>query len=78
MALYHQIIAEYLARTGAIEVHVDAAGIVDSLCYQALCQIREILADPALSDPECFERIEKVVCILEELGTDVGSRHDFG
>lgn len=78
MELYHEILAGYLARTGAIEVHIDAADIVDGLCYRALLQIREILADPSLSDPECFERIEKIVGVLEELGTDAGSRHDFG
>ena len=78
MELYHQIIAEYLTRAGAIEVHIDAASIVDGVCYQALHQIREILADPSLSDPECFDRIEKIVCVLEELGSDAGSRHDFG
>ena len=78
MELYHQIIAEYLARSGAIDVHIDADHIIEGVCYQALCQIRDILTDTTLSDPECFDRIEKIVCVLEELGSDAGSRHDFG
>lgn len=46
--------------------------------YKALEKIRAILADDALSDAECFRKIEAIVCILEELGGDGGGRHDFG
>lgn len=78
MELYHQIITEHLARSGAIAVHIDANSIAENVCYRALRQIREILANPALSDPECFDRIEQIICVLEELRSDAGSRHDFG
>jgi len=46
--------------------------------YKALEKIRAILADDALSDAECFRKIEAIVCVLEELGSDGGGRHDFG
>ena len=52
--------------------------IIEGKCYQALQKIREILDDDSLDDPECFERIEKIVCVLEEIGSNGGSRHDFG
>lgn len=47
-------------------------------CVQALKEIRAVLDDDTLEDPECFERIEKVVEIYEDLGIGGGSRHDFG
>ena len=45
---------------------------------RALLRIRDILADDALSDETCFAKIEAIVSLLEELGVDCGSRHDFG
>ena len=47
-------------------------------CDQALCRIRDILWDDALNDAECFLKIEEIVQVLEEIGSDGGSRHDFG
>lgn len=47
-------------------------------CYKALCRIRDILWDDALNDAECFLKIEEIVQVLEEIGSDGGSRHDFG
>ena len=42
---------------------------------RALARIRDILADNALDDFQC---VEKIVLVLEELGVDCGDRHDFG
>lgn len=42
------------------------------------CAFGTILADDALSDETCFAKIEAIVSLLEELGVDCGSRHDFG
>ena len=52
--------------------------LLQSECYQALEQIKAVLANDQLDDPECFERIEKIVSIFEEMGSDGGNRHDFG
>ena len=46
--------------------------------YRLLCGIQEILQDDALQDPECFWRIERLVCLFEENGLSAGIRHDFG
>ena len=48
------------------------------VCYEAICKIRAILNDDSLSDPECFMKIEEIVSVLEDIGSDGGSRHDFG
>ena len=53
------------------------AQLVELRCFQALRQIKEIISDPTLSDAECFQRIEAIVCVLEELGSDGGAQHDF-
>lgn len=51
---------------------------VEFVCYQALAQIKAILEDGDLDDPECFRRIEAIVHVFEEIGSGCGNRHDFG
>ena len=57
---------------------LDLKEIVELECYKALKQIRSILDDDTLTDRSCFEKIEEIVCVFESMGTDGGSRHDFG
>ena len=52
--------------------------LLNSACYVALSKIKQIIENDDLDDDECFERIEKIVCVFEELGSDGGNRHDFG
>lgn len=78
MELYHKILADYFAKYGYLDELVDATVIVQDRCYQALCRIKAILEDDGLDDPECFRRIEGIVMVLEDLGSDAGTRHDFG
>ena len=59
-------------------LQLDLSGIVESKCYQALNRIKAIIEDDSLEDSECFMKVEEIVCTLEELGSDGGSRHDFG
>ena len=47
-------------------------------CYKALKKIKTIVEDDSLEDIECFIRIERVVSVLENVGSDGGTRHDFG
>ena len=47
------------------------------LCFYALKRIKAILEDDSLDDENCFWRIEEIVRIFENIGTDAGSRHDF-
>lgn len=59
-------------------LNLTAQEMLEASSYQALCQIKEILCDDSLSDPECFEKIERIVCLFEHMGSSCGSRHDFG
>lgn len=54
------------------------AEVIEGECFQAIKRIKAILDDDTLDDPECFYKIDEIVCALEELGSNGGSRHDFG
>ena len=78
MELYKEILAKVLEQE---EIHVtfphlqfSAGEIVEMQSYQALQKIRAIVADKALTEFDC---IEKIVCVLEEIGGNSGGRHDF-
>lgn len=82
MKLNADILAHYLAREDAQiifpQLKLNAEEIAQLECYQILCRIQQIVRDDTLEDRECFERIERIICALEEIGGNGGSRHDFG
>lgn len=57
---------------------LDIEKIFEKECYIVLERIKKILEDDSLEDKDCFERIEKIVCEFEKIGSDCGVRHDFG
>ena len=69
MELYQEILRHILADE-KIQVSFpeltdsDSTKIVELECYRALRKIKAIL--------------EEIVCVFEDLGSDCGSRHDFG
>lgn len=79
MEILNRIVAEKLSR-GELHIVLDRESVkrLESECMVTLARIRAVLADDSLEDPECFERIEQIVCELEALGIDCGTRHDFG
>ncbi len=52
--------------------------MVEMKCYHALEEIKKILEEDALEDTECFDRIEKIIVVFENLGSGIHGRHDFG
>ena len=80
MELYKEILARALTH-GEIKITFadqNIAQIVEGECYKALEKIKTILHDDTLSDEECFWKIEEIICVFEELGSNGGNRHDFG
>jgi len=78
MDLYKEILAKVLEQK---EIHVvfpdlniSASEIVEMECYRALGKVKAIIEDDSLSEFMCIERI---VCVLEEIGSGGGFRHDF-
>jgi len=82
MDLYKEILAHALAneelRITFPALQLNAAQIVESACYQALEKIKAVIHDDSLTDGECFMKIEEIICVLEQMGSSGGSRHDFG
>lgn len=58
-------------------LNVSPSELIEMRCYNALKEIKAIIEDDSCIDEECFMKIEKIVCLLEDLGSDGGSRHDF-
>ena len=77
MELYEEILCETIAREVIPSLHLNAAALVELKCYQAIIEIRNIVADPVLDDRECFYKVEEIVNALEKIGIGSGFRHDF-
>ena len=81
MELYKEILSKVLENEEIQVVFphlkINAAEIVAEKSYAALLKIKKILEDTELGDDECFEKIEEIVRVFEELGSDCGARHDF-
>lgn len=43
---------------------------------ETLEEIRRVLNDDSVDDPECFQRIEAIICAMESGGLHI-NRHDF-
>lgn len=82
MELGIEILARFLAQQNAqitfSDLKLSASEILELQCYQTLRKIQEIVRDETLEDKECFERIERIICVFEQIGSDGGVRHDFG
>lgn len=77
MELYEKILCETIANEVIPALRVDGAKLLELKCYQTLQRIYEIVSDENLEDPECFQRVEEIVCALDDLGIGGGGRHDF-
>lgn len=79
MGIYEQIVLRGL-ETGDLRIVLSDQGQdwVEGKCCQTLNEIRAVLNDDSLDDRECFMKIERIVEIYEQIGSDGGIRHDFG
>lgn len=82
MELCKEILVQILSQQNAEivfpDLHMDAKQIIETECYKALQKIKVIIEDDSLEDEVCFQKIEDIVCVFEELGSSGGGRHDFG
>ena len=82
MVLLKEIFLQAL-NSGEISVSFSSAegsiaDVINGKCYQALQKIKAVMEDDSLGDQECFMKIEEIICVLEEVGSSGGFRHDFG
>lgn len=80
MELYQEVLKSILLEQNGDNLYIQSIlnDLIEMKCYQALKKIKAIIDDDSLDDKECFMRIEEVICVLEELGSGGGTRHDFG
>ena len=68
------LVLRYLRETPELQELI--AKDTNILALRALDAIRKTVNDEALGDPECFQKIERVLNVLEDHGIDV-TRHDW-
>ena len=79
MKLWQTILASIAKKCeGKMIMEFDMEKLFEKECYIVLERIKAILEDDSLDDKDCFEKIESIVCLFEEIGSDCGARHDFG
>ncbi|MBR7142847.1 MAG: hypothetical protein IKD06_04850 [Clostridia bacterium] len=78
MKLCQTILANVTKKCEGKITESDIEKLFEKECYAVLERIKVILEDDSLDDKECFEKIESLVCLFEEIGNDCGARHDFG
>lgn len=77
MELYERILCDTIAKEVLPALRIDSQKLVEMKCYQLIQKIHEIVSDDTLDDPECFWRIEQIICALEEFGIDGGRKTRF-
>ena len=78
MEMLKRLLEEETVQVTFPQLQFDTREMLCCQSYQILQRIVEMIKDDALSDAECYEKIERIVQILERNGIDAGSRHDFG
>ena len=79
---YQELVAR-LAENEKVEVTLPGIKtpleeMVEARCLDILWKIKEVIDDESLNDPECFQKIESIIQLLEDAGSSGGVRHDFG
>ena len=80
MQLWKEILLRALEKNeiDAVEnLNDQVVNFIECKSYQALNQIKAVIQDDSLSDKQCFYQIEEIICVLEEIGSNGGARHDF-
>ena len=80
MELWQEILCSLL-KNSLVEVRFpqidNIERFLENVYYQALRTIKSILEDETLDDKDCFAKIEEIVCVMEDIGSGAGGRHDF-
>lgn len=78
MGLYKEMLLQILIEKLNINIEPDIKQMVEERSFAALQKIKTIIDDDSLDDSECFIKIERIIDVFESIGSDGGSRHDFG
>ena len=78
MELWQAIFANMAKKYEKEILEYNIENLFEKECYVLLRRIQTVLEDDSLDDKDCFEKIETLICLFEETGSDCGARHDFG
>ncbi|MBQ8342059.1 MAG: hypothetical protein IJY22_06785 [Clostridia bacterium] len=82
MELYQEVLTYMFGHLNTSEQREALGAViregVNAQCFRILQEIRAVVRDTTLEDPQCFEKIEQIVSIFEQYALDAGARHDFG
>ena len=67
-----ELIVDYLDSTGCTEVF----SVTEPKAIELITEVKAILNDDSLDDPQCFHRIDAIVNVFSANGMDT-SRHDW-
>ena len=73
--LWAQVIAQEMLRYARASGERFMASRVDSEAVRVLSEIKKVLDDPDLDDPECFYRIDSIVSTFYQAGLST-RRHE--
>lgn len=73
--LWARVIAQEMLRYARASGERFMASRVDSEAVRVLSKIKKVLDDPDLDDPECFYRIDVIVCAFYQAGLST-RRHE--
>ena len=77
MELWEEILLQILKSNSRRLKSRNIQKIIQSESYKALKKIKQIVSDNSLTDKECFLQIEEIICVLEDVGSNGGNRHDY-
>ena len=67
-----KLVVNYLESLGTVEL----PSLAESSALKLIAEIKAVLDDDSLEDPECFQRIEAILTALEDHGVFT-TRHDW-
>ncbi len=79
MELYEKLLVKTL-EIGRIEIKFSEdslVALIESESYRLLQKIYKIISNDNITDEDCFEAIEEIMRVFEDIGADCGCRHDF-
>ena len=79
MKLWQTILSNIVSEcVREIFTELEVEKLFENECYILLERIKSILEYDEFEDSDCFDKIERIIHEFEKIGSDCGTRHDFG
>lgn len=75
--LWVRVVAQEMLRYAKSTGEETMARRVDSEAVRVLSEIKQVLDDPSLNDPECFDRIDAIVDAFYQAGLSTHRHEEY-